>query len=198
MKKLSIILTLLLFTGIAKAQIQKGDVQLGGSLSINSQKSGDNKTNYFNISPRAGFFVSDNTSIGLMVGFNSLTQDVFDTGTATIVEGVNNQFQAGVYSRFHKSLADNFYIYLQPSLSFGSGKYKVDGTETATSNSINIGLTPGLTYFMSNRFAFELNLANLTYAHSKLEGQGTEETTDNFNLNLNLTGITLGLSYYIK
>lgn len=198
MKKLTIILTLLFFTGIAKAQIQKGDIQLGGAIGINSNKTGDNKFNYFNFSPRAGFFVSDKTSIGITTGFSTTNRDVFQVSTGTIVEQIENQFQIGVYSRFHKSLGENFYIYLQPSFGFGSGKNKTDGSETSSSNSINLQLMPGITYFMSDKFALEMNIGNLNYSNIKREAPGFEETTDNFNLNLNLSAFTLGLSYYIK
>lgn len=198
MKKATFLFILLLCGMTMKAQIGQGKIQLGGTVGISTQKTGDNETSYFNVLPRAGLFVSENTSVGIVTGYSTLKRDVFSVADARIVEMKTNQFVVGAYSRFHKSLADNFYIYLQPSATYATGKSKTDGTETSTSDNITLQVSPGLAYFLSNRFSIEMNIGNLTYSNTNRDAQGVEETTNAFDLNLSLTGMTFGVSYFIK
>lgn len=198
MKKTAILFMLLFSVATVKAQIAQGKIQLGGTIGISHQKTGDNERSYFNVLPRAGLFVSENTSVGIITGFSSLTQNAFSIADARIVEIQTNQFVAGLYSRFHKSLAENFYIYLEPFAAFSTGKSKTDGTESSTSNSVTFQLNPGLAYFLSDRFAIEMNIGRLTYSNTNRDAQGVEETTNAFDLNLSLTGMTFGVSYFIK
>lgn len=191
-------LTMLLFATVANAQIQKGNIQLGGTLGFNTTEVDGSNRNIFNFAPRAGWFVSDNTAIGLISTITSVNNDVFDPNSASIVKQKSNSFQIGAYARFHKNVVENLYLYLQPSLSFGSAKSELNGVETGDSSIMSLQLAPGMTYFLSDRFALEMNLGNLGYQRNKTDIGNTEQVANTFNLNLNLSSFGLGMSYYIK
>ena len=61
MRKLILICGALFIGALAQAQIQKGDIQLGGTVSFNSNELGDLDSESFSILPQAGLFVSDLT-----------------------------------------------------------------------------------------------------------------------------------------
>ena len=61
-------------------------------------------------------------------------------------------------------------------------------------NGFNIGLAPGVSYFVSSNFALEASIGLLSYDTTKPDFDGAE-STDTFDLNLNLNNISLGLVY---
>jgi hypothetical protein len=188
MKRLVLAMALLMVSTLSFAQITKGDIQLGGNAGFNKIKSGSFERSQFTLAPRAGLFVSDLTSVGLTIGYSS-----------TDSNGTNsNLFQFGVYSRFHKMVAENFYIYLQPSLTLGTGSVKSENAPDIDTSTFNIGIAPGVTYFLSPKFALEMSLGSLAYNLTKDSNSTIESKTENYGLNLNLNTITLGFSYYIK
>lgn len=198
MRKLILLCTALFVGSMCFAQIEKGNIQLGGNVEFTSNDNGGNDYSLITVAPRAGLFLSNTTSLGLQLGYSSISRDLLITGSGTTTESTTSQFLFGTYARFHKSLADNFYLYLQPSLGFGTGKTEVDGTKVADVSSFNIGIAPGLTYFLSPRFALEATWGAINYASTELEGQGVSETNSTFNIGLDLANIGFGLSYYIK
>ena len=188
MKRLVLATALLLVSTLSFAQITKGDIQLGGNVGFSKTKIGSFETSQFTLSPRAGLFVSDLTSVGLTIGYSS-----------TESNGLNsNLLQFGVYTRFHKMVADQFYIYLQPSLAFGTGSEENGNAPDTDVSSFNIGIAPGMTYFLSPKFALEMNFGSLAYNSTTNKNSGVESKRENYGLNLNLNTITLGFSYYIK
>lgn len=188
MKRLVLATALLLVSTLSFAQITKGDIQLGGAINFNKVESPLNDFSNFSIIPRAGFFVSDLTSVGITTGFTS----------SKLNGAKSNLFQFGVYARFHKMVADQFYIYLQPSLAFGTGSEENGNAPDTDVSSFNIGIAPGMTYFLSPKFALEMNFGSLAYNSTTNKNSGVESKRENYGLNLNLNTITLGFSYYIK
>ena len=198
MKKTLFTLMLLGLFSLSYGQIEKGHIQLGGTINFFSSDSDGAKRSNLNFAPRAGLFLSNTTALGLQLGIGSSSQDVLDTQSSNIVEQTSNSFQVGVYARFHKPVVDNLYLLLQPSASFSSGKNEVDGTERGTSNGFNLQVALGLTYFLSPKFAVDMTLGVLSYSNNSNEVAGNEFNTDVFNLNLNLQNVGFGLSYFIR
>lgn len=178
-------IAILSISTVGFAQIQKGDVQLGGNAGFLKSDTGNSEQTTFTLAPKAGFFLSDLTSLGFTLAYQN--REVNNSNS--------NLFQIGAYSRFHKMVSEQFYLYLQPSLSFGFGKN--DGTN-ADITTFDIGITPGMTYFLSPKFAVEMNVANLFYRSEKEEVANNEQTNKIYGLNMNLNSIMLGFSYYIK
>ena len=69
--------------------------------------------------------------------------------------------------------------------------------------SFTIGISPGITFFAIENFAFEVQLNNLIgyeYKRSETTRDGSEQSsrvTNNVNFNINLLSLQLGLAYFI-
>tara|TARA_R110000850_G_scaffold92421_1_gene196190 strand:- start:126 stop:626 length:501 start_codon:yes stop_codon:yes gene_type:complete len=162
---------------MAFAQIQKGDVQITGNVGFNkTETSGGTDVSRVTISPKAGVFLSETTSLGGVLGYTN----VKFSGTTT-----TDLFNVGAYARFHKSVVENFYLYLEPSFIYGFAG------SNASNDAVDIKLSPGMTYFMSPKFALDMNYGMIGY---NKDSGGTE----NYGLTLNMSNITLGASFYIR
>lgn len=188
MKKSLLILALMLFSTLGFAQITKGNIQLGGSVAFFNTAFPDFKRANLFLRPRAGIFVSDLTSVGIKLQYSMAETNGFNSYS----------FEFGVYSRFHKMVSEKLYIYFEPSVSIGKGSDEnITGSDTETNN-FAIQVAPGMTYFISPKIALEMNLGALFYTTSKRDQPSGEITTNNYGLNLNLSTVSLGFSYFIK
>lgn len=190
MRKSILLSVMLLVCTFAFAQTQKGQVQLGGVLNINKQETSQSENNNFNFIPQAGYFVSDLTSLGVMLNISS---NKFENPTANLDR---NLFEFGVFARFHKSVADNLYMYLQPSLSFGSGENDNIGGGTTDLNTTSIRVSPGMLYFVTPKIALEMRVGSVFYEQVKETNGGNEFTSDNYGLLFNLSNVGFGASFF--
>lgn len=183
MKKTLLLFAMVLVSTVAFGQIQKGDIQLGGNLSITNSDLGGIETSRFSIAPRASLFISENTSLGLTLGYASQTLG------SGVNEQKSDQFQYGAFARFYKNIADNFYVFLQPGISFANGDS--NGNDLSL---FSFNLTPALAYFVSEKIALEMNVGGLFYNRQKIGGG----SSDAYGLNINLTGFTIGASILLR
>jgi Outer membrane protein beta-barrel domain len=189
----------LLFAGlVANAQISKGDIQLNGSLILWDQTRDGAEFNHLNISPSAGFLLSDNISLGVTVGFRS--DDYYRLGqlTGTEFKQEISEFNYGVFARFYKNPTDNFYLFLQPSISLTSGKKLDFEGDTYDTNGFKASITAGMTYFISPKFAVELSAGNIGYTSTTYDNAGTETKDTFFSAYLDFSDVGFGLSYFIR
>lgn len=168
---------------LAFGQIQKGDIRIGGNLSISKSDNAGFDVNRFSFIPQASLFLSENTSLGLTLGYTSLT-----TGSG-VNEQKSDQFSYGVFARFYKSMGEKFYLFLQPGITLANGD--VNGTDLS---SFSFNLTPGLAYFVSEKIALEMNAGGLFYTSQDVGGVDS----DNYGLNINLTQFTVGASIFLR
>lgn len=185
MKKSLLLVVMVFMSTAAFGQIQKGDIQLGGSLNYNSFDAGNGENTNFRISPRAALFLSDNISLGASLGYEDRTGGSSES----------NQFFFGVYARFHKSVSDKFYLFLQPDITFGSGSTNPLGTQEFDVNSFNFNLMPGMMYFLSEKIALDLSFGGLFYNNNETEGFGD---ITQYGLNMNLSTVAIGASIYLR
>lgn len=195
MRKLVLLSIGLLYCGAIQAQIQKGAVQFGGSANWNTTDSGPLQVILLDIQPNAGYFISDRTSLGLLLGYNSTNRDTFINNN--IAELTDNLFQYGVYARFHKSLNEKLYLYLQPSIRFGSGEIEFFPNQSTDIDQTDLGLTPGLTYFLSENWALEMRLGSIVYSSVNTSNTSSFER-DQFAINLGLSNVGIGMNFYLK
>lgn len=181
MTKSLIVIVLMLFSAIGFAQIIKGDIQLGGSMGF----SGGNGSSSFRLAPQAGLFVSDLTSVGLTISYNGNMSN-------------SNRFRFGVYSRFHKKVVDNFYFYLQPSISYLTGSSESGNSLSSELSILDIGIAPGVTYFLSPKFALGMNIGSLSYNSTTNKSGGVATKREEFSLLMNLNSASFNISYFIK
>ncbi|KYG72472.1 outer membrane beta-barrel protein [Roseivirga echinicomitans] len=187
MKKLIFTMAILLVSTMGFAQIQKGDVQINGNVSFQKVNNAGTEISSFSLLPKAGVFVSETTSLGGIIGY-----------TSRDFNGENsNEFNIGAYARFHKPMVENFYLYLEPSLTFGFGSREVGGAD-ADLNSFDIRLAPGMTYFLSPKFALDMNWGMLNYSKETTKLGNAETENENYGLNLNMTNVSMGVSFYIR
>ncbi len=196
MKKLLFLVILLLTCTFSYGQLAKGDIQLGGNVSFNSNSNSNADSRSFAINPRVGLLIDSTTSVGLILGYRNSQEPAFVQGAITDLKSTN--FAYGVYARFHKPVADKFYLFLQPSLLFGTGTTEQPANGDLESSSWSINLIPGMLYFVSPRFAIELSLGRASYARAKFEQTGAEFNSSAFSFNTSFTSVGLGLSYYIR
>ena len=193
MKKLFLTtLCLILSTG-AFAQIQQGNFQLGGSATLNNSETPNFESDFFRILPRFGYFVNDKISLGVQLGYSSNSLETAGGETS------NNQFLFGAYARFHKDLAERVYLFVEPSILFGTGDADVptlNGVTEADFSSTTIGISPGIVYFLTDKIGLEFGFGVFQFIQEKSEGNGVNQTDETVNLSLNPLQINTGLSIY--
>jgi len=199
MKKVLLSLTALFAFGLANAQeattsnggFSQGDVFITGAVGFGSESTGDVKTNTFTFSPKAGYFVSENIAVGLSLAYTSTKDEA--PGIDGTEETKTNSFGAGAFGRYYFTPASQFSIFGQLGAGFQSDKTETGDVESK-SNGFNVGLAPGVSYFVSEHFAIEATFGILGYNTSKPDADGAE-STDEFNFGLNMSDINFGIVY---
>lgn len=220
MKKV-LLLTALLCVGIIKAQedtkdkfiLEKGTWNLSGNFAFGFNDgdsngidtSSDENTTFIEISPTVGYFFNNNFQVGLGLGYGYRDSDFeFVNNGAIINRNIEDHtFSVYPYARKYFGLKKNFAFYLQ-----GEGRYSRSSREQnlteipdtdfdSSSDSFFIGIRPGLTFFVSNSFAFETTLGSLGYTHTSFDDDGnTTGDFKSFDFNLSSSDLFFGLSYY--
>ncbi|RZJ34381.1 MAG: porin family protein [Flavobacterium sp.] len=199
MKKIILSAAALFAFGFANAQdattsteggkgFSNGDIFISGSLGFSSQSTGDVKTNTFTISPKVGFFLSDNIAIGGQIGYTS-TKD--EDGVSEDIK--TNTFSVGAFGRYYATPASDFSFFAELGANYMTSKME-QGSAEAKSNGFGIALSPGLSYFIGSNWALEASIGALSYNTEKPDFDGAE-STDTFGLNLNLTNVNVGVVY---
>jgi len=196
MKKILFSLAALSAFGLAQAQeeaggkgFSKNDVFISGSMGLSSDKTGDNKNTYFNVTPRVGYFVSENIAIGAQLGYNSSKTE------AGSFESKRTGFSGGLFGRYYVKPANDFSLFAQLSATYSTTKTEDDNQgDDVTRNGFGLGLAPGISYFVSEHFALEATFGFLNYGTSKPDVDGAD-STDTFSIGLDTSAIQLGLIY---
>lgn len=186
MKKILFLTSFFIFgvTGISNAQFQEGTVMLGADLGSGLATStsggllglnfGLNEGAGFNlgISPKVGYFISDNFLIGGIVnlGFSN-SPDNSGESTKTTVYGVQG------LSRFYMrpdeadiDIVDSGWFFVEAN----AGIAGVNVQDGPTTNGFAFGFGPGYSYFLNSNIALEATAkynglvggGNTTYQHS--------------------------------
>ncbi|MGB1043167.1 MAG: outer membrane beta-barrel protein, partial [Tenacibaculum sp.] len=183
MKKLLFISMIFVF-GISNGQekkekltIKKGTWYLNGSTYLNSndsfQENNENTSNQlnFNISPKIGYTIEDNLIIGIGLGYGYNESNYNDTNT-----GNNNSYSIFPYVKKHFSIGKNLTFSILGEINYtysenNNNYYNNLSLESvnSTSNSYSIMIKPGITYFVSNKFALEANIGSLGYTRNSVK-----------------------------
>lgn len=155
----------------------EGDVIVEGNVNFNStnDKNSDTKTNEFGISPKVGYFLSDDLAIGGMLDFNSYKREVAGTDT-----NKTSGFGFGVFGRYYfLELGERFKTFTELGIGYNTDDDKIADLKE---NTIGAGLTLGINYFVKENIALSFGLDNLlSFSSSKLDTSGAKAET-NFNL----------------
>ena len=197
MKKVLLSLATVFAFGLANAQetesngFAKGDVFLSGTVGFSSETTGDAKITGFNIAPSAGYFVSENIAVGLTLGYNSLKNEMPSNPVTS--ESKYTSFGVGAFGRYYFTPANSFSLFGQLGVGYENGKLEQNSNESKT-DSFNIGVAPGINYFVSEHFALEATFGILGYSTSKPDFDGAD-STNSFDFGLNLDNINFGIVY---
>lgn len=167
-------------TASAFAQTQKGNVIVGGDLSNLGLDFQDGNTTFsLNLSPKAAWFIHDNTAIGGYVNLGLTTQK----GATYVSYGI------GALGRKYlgdasTNLTRTTKWFLEANAGINGINTSYNGTSSNT-NGLGVGFGPGLAYFVTSNVALEaLAKYNLTV------GFGNSTTNNNI-------GIGLGFQIYL-
>jgi len=173
----------------------EGDVFITGAVGFGTTKTGDNKSDQFNISPKAAYFVTSNIAIGAQIGYMKSTTSVGNPIAPGLIDQDTNSFSVGAFGRYYFTPARNFSFFGQLNVDYVTSKTELEGFpgEDKT-NGFNVGLAPGVSYFVSEHIAFEATFGFLGYNTSKPDVDGAE-STDSFDIGFDLTNINFGIVY---
>ena len=175
MKKLILLgMCVSLFSGKrSEAQLQKGDMLIGGDLANFDLGLNKGSTFTMNIMPKAAWFVRDNLAIG---GY-------LDLGLATAKEaGTNVSYGVGALGRYYfptanVNVARSTRFLVEANL--GIQGINTPGSNGNNTNGLGYGIGPGLAYFVTDNIALESLLK-----YNGIYGFGSNNTSSRLSLNL--------------
>lgn len=188
MKKMIVVAVLgLLGTQFANAQVKKGNVLVGGNVGFSTNTveqdgaAGKQTTTGFNISPKAGYALSDKWMVGVFVGSTFSTYK--DERAEPDTESKNNMIAPGVFVRNYHMLGEKVALFGEANVSYGFGSTKANDTKTYENKELQANIVPGISYFVNKRIVLEGVFGGINYTNTKNERvvDGNETTTSTFN-----------------
>lgn len=216
-------------------KLVKGAWLLGGTLSAKSNNLSDidllvvDVKNFnqraFNVRLEGSYFYKENVSVGLGLQYGEnkaeLIANLLDNSYTRNIRNFNRSYGALGFIKNHIPISSNnvFYATNQTELYYG---YKSGPSETyigeilernyAVKHSIGVSIRPGILIFLTDDFAFDLNMGILGFSHSKEDvsytypennppsesnrkENSTNKSTD-LNLKFDLLKLGFGFSYY--
>jgi hypothetical protein len=205
--KHTLFVVLLLFSSSLYAQLAKGNMVLGGSLGYNSQHDRSYDPNGYpysgeststTISPKAGFFISDKSVVGLALSYTAQTSESVYAGIGSLGKTERDVFSFTPYFRRYKSLGEMAALFLQAEASLGFGTLKLSGTPYDLST-YSVAIRPGFNLFLTRKLAIDATFGSLAYEATKQspENSKSSERSDKFGFNFNMSTLSLGAQFFI-
>jgi hypothetical protein len=149
MKKFTFFMMLVLMATVmsVSAQIQKGNVLVGGNFANLNLGLDDAKVVSFNITPKAAWFIQDNVALGGYIDFGLQTAH----NSATVVD-----YGFGGLGRYY---AGSDVEILRHGRFFGEANLGIGGRNTSRggghTNGLGYGFGPGFAYFVTPNIGLE-------------------------------------------
>ena len=169
----------------AQAQTSKGKILLGGSFGISSSANREEPVSRqtlkqngrsFSVNPGIGFFVADGWALGIDLGYQSSFSESTVGSSITTTRQTNRVFFVSPFARYYRTLGERISFFGEVSVgSLSSGTTRVtpatptQGSTTFKRYQIGLGITPGVTYFISPKVGIEASLGLLSYYYNQLE-----------------------------
>jgi hypothetical protein len=168
------------FTTI-NAQIKKGATLIGGNIggsseNIENPAQGDGKSSGILAGIRLGKAVHENLIIGGLAAYGSSKMKNINS-----YDSKSRDYQVGIFVRKYKQIATSeFYIFATGSLTAGSATRDITYLQTSAleklkRTSVNLGLTPGVSYGVNKWLQIEAglnNLLSLGYSNERVTSGG--------------------------
>jgi hypothetical protein len=176
MKKNLFMLALLMTAGtlVASAQIQRGNVLVGGDLSNFELGLNESGSFIMDISPKAAWFIRDNMAIGAYTRFR------FETA-----KGTSSKITYGVGALARQYMSDNAIPAVRHTRVFFEANVGIEGendnrtTPKTSTNGLGIGIGPGISYFITPNIGLEG-----LFKYNGILGFGTDPTTSRLDLSI--------------
>lgn len=182
MKKMIVVAVLgLIGTQFANAQVKKGNILLGGTVSFSSESEkqegveGKNTFTGFGISPKVGYAVSDKWVVGVFAN-----TEFYTNKDAADVKNKTNLIAPGIFVRNYHNIGESkFAFFGEANVSYGFGSSETAGVKTQKRTEIDANILPGITYFVTKRFMVEGVFGGINFNNrvTKPEPAGTPEVT---------------------
>ncbi len=189
--------------------VEENLVFVGGGFNLSTNKiketynsdtqEGD-KTLSFSFFPKVGYFINNNIALGVGLGIS--TYKVTTPSTTYDPEEVytENSWAFGPFARYYYARTGNFSFFGEGIIGFGGGKSKntigSNTTEGPKLFTIAVGVSPALSYNLSDKVSLEAKLGGITYSSASSTSEyNTDEhkvTSSGIGLNLGLDDITFG------
>lgn len=215
-KSLILILSLMLLSISSFAQLQKGNLLLGGNVNFQtSSTESDNlgvaggntsKSNRFSFSPLVGYFFSDRTVLGLKVDyFSSKTENRILAGPTIIFE--NDGIGLGPFVRRYFPIKEWVAFYGQAEVNYGSARHLNTNSSSSSSEtktrSVNFAASLGLSFFPTQWMSIDLSANPLSFYHQNNQNNSgssssSEVNTSGFNFDLNSNSFSLGAHFFLN
>jgi hypothetical protein len=169
---LTLVFSAVLFGSAANAQTQKGNIMVGGTianLGLNFQKQSTQFS--MDLTPKAAWFIKDGLALGGYVNF----------GLSTDNPGTNTNYGVGALARYYVEdknvrkleFSKRARFFLEGSAGF-AGHNVSNGAST---NGLDIGIGPGVSYFITPNIGLEALLK-----YDLTVGFGSSTTSNRLNL----------------
>ncbi len=177
MKKHHLLFTLILSVLCLTSYAQDKKMFAGVNLGFHS----NDAESHFNIGPRFGYWLSDNSAIVAAIGISNHKDKVTDIKTSG--------FGLGAEYRYGWHHGDNTFFYLAPGLSYNRDK---EGDEDPNTD-FSVFLTPGVQYMMGDRWSINAEIGLLNYTSSKVHGG---DAVNQFSVGTDFDALAFTLWYH--
>ena len=171
MKRICTLLIILTFAASLSAQIQKGTVLLGGTVGFNNISEEGEGITSVNLSPSAGFFLSNRFAIGSSLDFNLVADDGETSASFGLTPFVRYYFNDSGPARF----------FGQSKVGFQIGN--TDFSDVSTAWVFGVGI--GADFFLNDNVAIEGFLGYQRFQYFEYE------------VGLNNIGLNFGVAAFI-
>lgn len=178
----------------AQAQIQKGDVLIGGTFGYNSNSNGNENSNVY-IDPAVGYAVGKNSVMSLKGGYS------FSKNKGDIYSSNSNGYNVGLSWKKFFSIKERVGWFTDVYGLYTYQKSKTEyqtGITSSTSKGFEVGAKPGIYFLPTSSLLLTADVGGISYSQSKYESTvGNDGKSKNFNVNL-LNSFTLGIHFIIN
>lgn len=215
-KSLLLVLSLMLLSTSSFAQLQKGNLLLGGNVNFQtSSTESDNlgvaggntaKSNSFFVSPLVGYFLSDRTVLGLKIDYSSSkTENLIFSGPSVIFE--NDRIGLGPFVRRYFPVKEWVAFYGQAEVNYGSARHFQTNNSSSSSETktryVSFAASLGLSFFPTQWMSIDVSANPLSFSSQKNQNilggaSGSETTTNGFDFNLNSNSLSLGAHFFLN
>mgnify|MGYP002623314705 CR=1 FL=1 len=191
---------------LAVAATMNAQGYIGGTLGLDfenkmTDKNGKDATAMsFTINPELGYNLSDQSSVGILLGFGTTNNSNEVVRSLTNIKGVNTNmkldkslitFEIAPYYRYKFLQLGKVDIFLDAQVGFKYMKYDDDHV-----SNFNIGVRPGVAFNASEKVSFVAKLGKGLFYESSKPKNG--ETQSSFGLNANsLAALEIGMYFGI-